>query len=67
MVINIIRKDEAMEKTILTADQQVNVNILKAIMRDTGMSLLEAQIKMRDDISVAVDEIRRQWENGELA
>ena len=56
-----------MEKTLLTPDQQVTVNILKSLMRDTGMSLLEARGKMQEDLGIAVDEIRRQWENGELA
>ena len=67
MVINNSKGRKAMEKTLLTPDQQVTVNILKSLMRDTGMSLLEARGKMQEDLGIAVDEIRRQWENGELA
>jgi len=45
----------------LTPDQRMNVNVLKRIMREQDVSLLEASQQLYSNVNEAVDFIREEY------
>lgn len=45
----------------LTPDQQLTVNVLKRIMREQQVSLLEASQQLYSNVNAAVDYIREEY------